>query len=100
MFQIIFQFAFFSLQQTYLQKMMLSINIKEPLMIKKLRLFFKISIDMTEIPLKPVRMLMKLIIISYQHFVQFMIFFPMNKLERKTKDLESPWITKGMKRIF
>ena len=42
MFQIIFQFAFLFLQQTYLQKMMLSINIKEPLMIKKLKLFFKI----------------------------------------------------------
>ena len=40
--------------------MMLSINIKEPLMIKKLKLFFKISINMTGIPLKPIRMLMKL----------------------------------------
>ena len=33
MFQIISQFALF-LQQTYLQKVMLSINIKEPLIIK------------------------------------------------------------------
>ena len=24
-------------------------------------------------------------------------FFPMNKLKIKTKDLESPWITKGIK---
>ena len=52
--------------------MMLSINIKEPLMIKKLKLFFKISINMTGIPLKPIKI--------------------------KTKDLESPWITKGTKK--
>ena len=38
---------FFFLQQTYLQKMMLSINIKEQLMIKKIKFFFKISINMT-----------------------------------------------------
>ena len=42
---------------------------------------------------------MKLPIISYQHFVQFIItFFPMNKMNIKTKDLESPWITKGIKK--
>ena len=70
-----FQICIFFLQQTYLQKMMLSINVKEPLMIKKLKLFFKISINMTGIPLKPIRVLMKLAIISYQHFVQFMILF-------------------------
>ena len=78
--------------------MMLSINIKEPLMMKKLKLFFKISINITGIPLKPIRMQMKLTITSYQHFVQFMIlFFPMNKMQIKTKDLESPWITKRIK---
>ena len=65
----------FFLQQTYLQKMMLSINMKEPLMMKKLKLFFKISINMTGIPLKPIRMQMKLKIISYQNFVQFILFF-------------------------
>ena len=59
-----FPICIFFLQQTYLQKMMLSINIKEPLMIKKLKLFFKISINMTGIPLKPIRMQMKLTIIS------------------------------------
>ena len=69
-----FQFALFSLQQTYLQKMMLSINIKESLMIKKLKLFFKISINMTGIPLKPIRMLMKLTIISYRHFVLYLYY--------------------------
>ena len=54
---------------------------------------------MTGIPLKPIRMQMKLTIISYQHFVQLMIlFFPMNKMQIKTKDLESPWITKGIKK--
>ena len=26
------------------------------------------------------------------------LFFPMNKMKRKTKDLESPWITKGIKK--
>ena len=96
-----FPICIFFLQQTYLQKMMLSINIKEPLMIKKLKLFFKISINMTGIPLKPIRMQMKLTIISYQYFVQFMIlFFPMNKMQIKTKDLESPWITKRIKNLL
>ena len=70
-----FPICIFFLQQTYLQKMMLSINIKELLMIKKLKLCFKISINMTCIPSKPIRMQTKLAIISYQHFVEFMIFF-------------------------
>ena len=70
-----FPICIFFLQQTYLQKMMLSINIKELLMIKKLKLCFKISINMTCIPSKPIRMQTKLTIISYQHFVEFMIFF-------------------------
>ena len=65
MFQIIFRFAFIFLQQIYLQKMILSINIKESLMMKKLKIFFKISINMTGIPLKPIKMQMKLTIISY-----------------------------------
>ena len=26
------------------------------------------------------------------------LFFPMNKMQIKTKDLESPWITKGIKK--
>ena len=45
--------------------MTLSINIKEPLMMKKFKLFFKISINMTGIPLKPIEMQMKLTIIPY-----------------------------------
>ena len=27
-------------------------------------------------------------------------FFPMNKMKIKTKDLESPWITKGIKNLL
>ena len=53
---------------------------------------------MTGIPLKPIRKLMKLTIISYRHFLQFMIFFAMNKMKIKTIDLESLWITKGIKK--
>ena len=53
---------------------------------EKLKLSFKIFINMTVIPLKPIQMQMKLTIISYQHFVQF---FPMNKMKIKTKDLGS-----------
>ena len=60
-----FPICIFFLQQTYLQKIMLSNNIKESLMIKKLRLFFKISVNITGIPLKPIKMQMKLTIISY-----------------------------------
>ena len=41
-------------------KKMLSINIKKSLMMKKLKLFFKISINKTRIPLKFIRMQMKL----------------------------------------
>ena len=63
MFQITFQFAFLFLQQTYLQKMVLSINIKESLIMKKMKLFFKISTNMTEIPLKSIRIQMELTII-------------------------------------
>ena len=70
-----FPIFIFFLQQTYLQKMMLSINIKEPLTMKKLKLFFKISIKMTGMPLKPIRIQMNLTIISYQHFIQFMMLF-------------------------
>ena len=79
--------------------MMLSINIKLSLMMKKLKLFFKISINMTGIPIKPIKMQMKITTISYQYFVQFMIlFFPMNKIKIKIEDLGSPWITKGIKK--
>ena len=42
---------------------------------RKLKLFFKNSINMTRIPLKPIRMLMKLTIVSYRHFIQFMTHF-------------------------
>ena len=40
---------------------------------------------MTGIPLKPIRILMKPTILSYRHFVQFTIYFPMNKMKIKTK---------------
>ena len=80
---------FFFFQQTYLQKMMLSVIIKELLMKKKLKIFFKISINMSGIPLKLIRMQMKLTVISYLHYEEFMI---------KTKDLGSPWKTKGIKK--
>ena len=80
---------FFFFQQTYLQKMMLSVIIKELLMKKKLKIFFKISINMSGIPLKLIRMQMKLTVISYLHYEKFMI---------KTKDLGSPWKTKGIKK--
>ena len=70
-----FPICIFLLHETYLQNMMLSINIKKPLMVKKLKFFFKISINMTGIQLQPIRMQMKLTIISYQHFAQFMIPF-------------------------
>ena len=64
-------------------------------MVKRLKLFLKISINVIGIPLK----LYSYCIISYYHFVQFMILsFAMNKMKIKTKDLESPWITEGIKK--
>ena len=63
MFQIILQFSFLFLQQTDLQKMKLSINIKESVMMKTLKLFFNISISWTGIPLKLIRMQITLTII-------------------------------------
>ena len=75
MFQIIFQFAFFFLEQTYLQKNDVIYQYKKPINGEKLKLFLKISINVTGVPLKPMRMQMKLTIISYQHFVQFMMLF-------------------------
>ena len=56
---------------------------------KKLKIFFKISINMSGIPLKLIRMQIKLTVISYLHYEKFMI---------KTKDLGSPWKTKGIKK--
>ena len=54
---------------------------------------------MTGMPLKPIRIQMNLTIISYQHFIQsMMLFFLLIKLKKKTKDLESAWITKGLKK--
>ena len=41
---------------------------------------------------------MKLTIISFCTIYD--IFFPMNKMKIKTKDLESPWITKGIKNVL
>ena len=66
MFHIIFQFAILFLKQTSLQKIMLSINIKESLMMKKLKLFsLRIPVNMTGLPLKLIRMQMKLTLISF-----------------------------------
>ena len=66
MFHIIFQFAILFLKQTYLQKIMLSINMKESLMMKKLKLFsLRIPVNMTGLPLKLIRMQMKLTLISF-----------------------------------
>ena len=42
---------------------------------EKLKIFFKISINLNGIPLKPIKMQMKRTIISYEHFVQFIILF-------------------------
>ena len=89
-------FAFLFLQQTYLQKLVLSINIKESLVMKKVNLFFKLSTNMTRIPLKTIRIQMKLKKISY--YTIYDTFFPMNKTKIQPKVLESPWITKGMKK--
>ena len=52
---------------------------------------------MTGRPLKPIRMLMKLTIISIICKI-YDTFFPMNKMKIKSKDLESPWITTGIKK--
>ena len=90
MFQIFFQFAFLFYQQTYLQKMMLSINTKESLIMKRSKLFFKMSLNMTIIPL----------IKTHQdtseacnNFILIFCtiydtFFPMNNMKIKTKDLK------------
>ena len=79
--------------------MMLCINIKEPLIIKKIEVFLqnlyqydwdtiKTHQDSNEV---------------YNNFIStfctiYDTFFPMNKLKIKTKDLESPGITKGIKK--
>ena len=83
MFQIISQFALSFLQQTYLQKVMLSINIKEPLIIKTPQ-------EANE---------------AYSNFILtfcdatiYDTFFPMNNMKIKIKDFENPWITKGIKK--
>ena len=85
MFQIISQFALPFLQQTYLQKVMLSINIKEPLIIKTPQ-------EANE---------------AYSNFILtfcdatiYDTFFPMNNMKIKIKDFENPWITKGIKKNY
>ena len=63
-------------------------------MMKDLKRFFKIFINMTRIPLKPIRMQMNLTIISYQHFVQFMITKGIRKPSKKKKRLHSKFLNK------
>ena len=60
-----FLICIFFLQQNSLQKIKLSINIKESLMMKQLKLFFKISIKISGMQLKLIRKKIKLPIISY-----------------------------------
>ena len=96
MFQIIFLFPFLFLRQNYLQNMKLSINTKESLMMKRLKVFFKISINTTGIPLKLIRIQMKLTTISFCSIYD--TIFPINKIKIKTKDLESLCINKGIKK--
>ena len=68
-------------------------------MMKELKLFFKISINMTGMPLKPIRMQMKLPIILETFCAIYDTFFLLKKMKIKTKDLESPRITKGIKKF-
>ena len=63
-------------------------------MIKDLKRFFKIFINMTRISLKPIMMQMNLTIISYQHFVQFMITKGIRKPSKKKKRLHSKFLNK------
>ena len=63
-------------------------------MIKDLKRFFKIFINMTRISLKPIMMQMNLTIISYQHFVQFMITKGIKKPSKKKKRLYSNFLNK------
>ena len=52
---------------------MLSINTKESLIMKRLKLFFKMSVNMTIIPL--IKTHQDTSEASYQYFVQFMVLF-------------------------
>ena len=63
-------------------------------MMKDLKRFFKILINMTRIPLKPIRMQMNLTIISHQHSVQFMITKGIRKPSKKKKRLYSKFLNK------
>ena len=100
MFQIIFQFAFFFLEQTYLQKNDVIYQYKKPINGEKLKLFLKISINVTGVPLKPMRMQMKLNNFISTFCTIYDAFFPMNKMQTKTKDLQSPGITKESKNLL
>ena len=59
-----FPISILFLHQTNLQKMKLSINVKESLIKERLKLFLKVSINMSGIPLKLIKMQMKLAIFS------------------------------------
>ena len=81
---------FFSFNKLFLQKMMLSISIKEPLMMIKMKLFFKIyQYDWDTIKTHQDANE------AYNNFIStfctiYDTFFPMNKMKIKTKDLGSP----------
>ena len=67
-------------------------------MIKKLKLFFKISINDWD-TIKTHQDAKE----AYNNFIStfctiYDTFFPMNKMKIKTKDFQSPWITKGIKK--
>ena len=61
---------------------------------KDLKRFFKILINMTRVPLKPIRMQMNLTIISHQLSVQFMITKGIRKPSKKKKRLYSKFLNK------
>ena len=99
MFQIIYQFALFFLQQTYLQKMVLSINIKGPLKIKKTEAFLQNLYQYDWYTIKTHQDANE----AYKNFIStfctiYNTFFSMKKLKLKTEDLEGLWITKGIKK--
>ena len=99
MFQIIYQFTLFFLQQTYLQKMVLSINIKGPLKIKKTEAFLQNLYQYDWYTIKTHQDANE----AYKNFIStfctiYNTFFSMKKLKLKTEDLEGLWITKGIKK--
>ena len=79
--------------------MMLSINIKEPLMIKKIEDFLQNRHQYDWDTIKTHQDANE----AYNNFISTFCttcdtFFSMDKMKIKTIDLESPWITKGIKK--